>query len=223
MKLSMRLKKICEMVDNCETIADIGCDHGKVVANLFLENKIDFAYLSDISAPSVKKADDLLQELGISQEKYKVVVTDGLTNFETSHIDAVIIAGMGGLEIKKILSENKVDVKNFVLGPNNNDVDLRKYLLQNGYKIEIDFVVKDSHKFYNIIKVSNGNMRLPKLNLYFGITNFENVTDDFRDYLDYEKSKVKVLIEKVPFMKKIKYYRYLRLINKSIKIISRSV
>ena len=63
MKLSTRLNFICDIVDKSNTVADIGCDHGKVVAKLFLDNKVSFAYLSDISAKSVQKADDLLNEL----------------------------------------------------------------------------------------------------------------------------------------------------------------
>lgn len=223
MKLSIRLKKICDLVHNVDTLADIGCDHGKVVANLFQEGKIKYAYLSDISAPSVQKADNLLKEIGVSADNYKVMVTDGLTNFDAKHIDMVIIAGMGGLEIKKILSENMVDVDTFVLGPNNNDVILRKYLLQNNYKIDTDLIVKDANKYYNIMKVTRGKSKLPKLNLYFGFTNFDNITDDFKDYLEYEKSKTSSLIDKVPFMKKYKYRKYLRLIDKAINKITRGL
>lgn len=224
MKLSSRLNYICDIVDKCNTVADIGCDHGKVVAKLFLDNKVSYAYLSDISAKSVQKADDLLKEIGVSCENYKVIVTDGLTDFDTKHIDTVIIAGMGGLEIKKILENNNVDVDTFILGPNNNDVVLRKYLLCNNYKIVIDKVVKDSNKFYNIIKVTKGNSKISKVNLYFGISNFEDVTDDFREYLNYQRTKVETLVNnRLPLVKKIKCYRYLRFINKLIKNISRGL
>ena len=182
MKLSIRLKKICDMVSYSKTVADVGCDHGKVVAQLFLDNKIEYAYLSDISAKSVKKADDLLKELNISSDKYQVIVTDGLNNYNVKDIDTVIIAGMGGLEIKKILINNNVDVKEFVLVPHNNDVELRKYLIKNNYKIDKDLIVKDANKYYNILKVTKGCSKLNKLQMYFGKTNFEVVTDDFIEY-----------------------------------------
>lgn len=224
MKLSIRLQKICDLVNSgTKTLADVGCDHGKVVAELFLENKIDFAYLSDISEPSVRKAERLLKELNISEDKYKVLVTDGLTNFNVSHIDTVIIAGMGGLEIEKIIKNSNTDISEFILAPNNNDVSLRKYLLQNNYKIVTDFVVKDANKYYNIMKVISGKQKLNKMNIFFGFTNFENITEDFKDYLNYEKSKISNILINMPYLKSIKYRKRLRLIGKAINKISRRI
>ena len=223
MKLSIRLKKICDMVSYSKTVADVGCDHGKVVAQLFLDNKIEYAYLSDISAKSVKKADDLLKELNISSYKYQVIVTDGLNNYNVKDIDTVIIAGMGGLEIKKILINNNVDVKEFVLVPHNNDVELRKYLIKNNYKIDKDLIVKDANKYYNILKVTKGCSKLNKLQMYFGKTNFEVVTDDFIEYLDAERLKTINVLKKVPFMKKLKYVKYLKLISRAKNRVKRGV
>ncbi len=222
MKLSKRLNAICNLVNNQNVIADVGSDHGKVVAKLFLDNKINFAYVSDISALSVKKAEDLLVSLNIDKDRYKIIVCDGLKyNDDISSIDLVIIAGMGGYEIIKILSENKIIVKNFILAPNNNEFKLRKYLNKNNYKILCDFVVKDENKFYNIIKVENGKQKLSKLNFYFGKTNFENITQDFKDFLQYEETKTKNIIVKLPKSKIHKCKRYLKLIKKTNKKVER--
>lgn len=221
MKLSYRLKKICEMVTPCKTVADVGCDHGKVVAQLFLDGKVSYAYLSDISAKSVAKADNLLKELNISTNNYQVIVTDGLNNYNAKQIDTVIIAGMGGLEIKKILSNNIVDVTEFILVPHNNDVELRKYLVNNNYKIVEDLIVKDANKYYNILKVEKGCSKICKLHICFGHTNFKNKSNDFMEYLNAEKLKTNNIIKKVPFIKKFKYIKYLKLISKAQKIIKR--
>lgn len=223
MKLSLRLNKICELVDNVDTIADVGCDHGKVIAQLFLDNKIKYAYLSDISAPSVNKAKELLEELNIDKNHYEIIVSDGFKDYKANNIDLAIIAGMGGLEIKKILEENTVNISSLILGPNNNDVLLRKYLINNGYKIVADFVVKDMKKYYNIIKVVKGKCRPPILYQYFGNTNFERITDDFVDYIEYERHKTVELLSKVPFLKSLKYRRYLRIINKATNKITRKI
>ena len=57
--LSPRLIKVRDFVD-CKRVADIGCDHGKLVEDLFINNMIDYAFVSDISKPSVTKAVELL-------------------------------------------------------------------------------------------------------------------------------------------------------------------
>ena len=91
MKLSKRLNEICDLVSKESVIADVGSDHGKVVAKLFLDNKIDYAFVTDISAPSVKKAENLLIDLNIDKSKYKIVVCDGGDNIKTKLkiIDAI--------------------------------------------------------------------------------------------------------------------------------------
>ena len=222
MKLSKRLNSICELVVHEKTVADVGCDHGKVLAKLFLDNKIDFAYACDISAKSVKKAEDLLNEIGVDKARFEIVVTDGLQNINTKTIDLVIIAGMGGLEIIKILTENKVKVNKFILVPHNNSIQLRKYLNKNNYTITNDFVVYDGGKYYNIIEVVIGKQKLSKIELTFGKNNLIVYNNDFVNYLKEEERKTQNLKNKVPFIKKIECLKYLYLINSAKKIIKRN-
>lgn len=82
-------------------------------------------------------------------------------------------------------------------------------------------MVKDENKFYNIIKVENGKQKLSKLNFYFGKTNFENITQDFKDFLQYEETKTKNIIVKLPKSKIHKCKRYLKLIKKTNKKVER--
>ena len=70
-KISFRLKFISSLVDE-RIVADVGCDHGKLVRKLFDENKIDFAYVSDISRGSLQKAIDLRNT--ISGRRYSDII-----------------------------------------------------------------------------------------------------------------------------------------------------
>lgn len=215
MKLDKRLKSICDLVVKENVVADVGTDHGKVVTKLFLDNKIEFAYVTDISKPSVLKAKRLLEDSNIDNSKYQIVVTDGLQNIDTKHIDLVLIAGMGGLEIIKILQKNNIDVDKFILAPNNNVIATRKYLNKNKYKILTDFVVQENKKYYNIIKVEKGKQKLTNLQLYFGLTNFTKNSNDFNDFLDYMEQKMLNLQDRLPYLKRLKCKRYLKLILKA--------
>ena len=56
LNLSTRLENIVKLCDNVSTIADIGCDHGYVSAELILSNKCDRVIATDISERSLNKA-----------------------------------------------------------------------------------------------------------------------------------------------------------------------
>ena len=137
--LSPRLVKVREFVD-CKRVADIGCDHGKLVEDLFRNNKIDYAFVSDISKPSVTKAVELLTK---NKRNFDYAVGDGLEKIETNHnIEQVVISGMGGLEIIKILENNPLLLSKFVLQPQNNELRLKMWLIENNFEILNDLFEK---------------------------------------------------------------------------------
>ena len=49
MELSKRLKRIAEHVDKCESVADIGTDHGYIPIYLVKEGRCKKAIASDIN------------------------------------------------------------------------------------------------------------------------------------------------------------------------------
>ena len=141
MELSIRLQNIAKLVDE-RRVADIGCDHGKLVANLFEKSLIDYAFVTDISMPSVQKAVKILSDMKVH---FDWACGDGTEKITNSHnIKEGIISGMGGLEIIKIFKNSKVDIDKWVLQPQNNEIALKKYLIKNKYKIVQDFIVKDN-------------------------------------------------------------------------------
>lgn len=184
-----RLNKIYEMVD-CPVVADIGTDHGKLVGQLFVDDKIEKAYLTDISEKSLSKAKSLMQKLNCL-DKSTFIVSDGFDNMHGINENyQAIIAGMGGEEIIKILSKNKnkKNIESFILQPQKNVVNLREYLINNGYKIEKDVAVQDGTQFYFIIKAVFGADILSYEELHFGRTNLQQYSQDFVAYLNYQKA-----------------------------------
>lgn len=182
LKLTKRMTAIVDLIDE-SSIADIGCDHGKIVGQAFLDKKINFAYLSDISEKSLQKAKLLLGELNIDKGKIEFNVADGLENFSTKSVQQVIIAGMGGELIKKIISKSKIKFKSYILEPQHNEYELKKFLVSNGYQIIFDKIIYDMGKFYNIIKVVLGSDKLTEFDYFFGKDNFVKANTDFKKYL----------------------------------------
>ena len=213
--LSLRLIRIRNFVTG-RRVADIGCDHGKLVYDMFERGLIDYAFVSDISEPSVNKAVKLLSSAGYP---FDYAVADGLDAVKPEYdIDEVVISGMGGLEIIKILQNNRLNLDRFVLQPQNNELKLKQYLLKNGYNIVRDEIVRDKHMFYNVIKVvkTGKRQKLTPFELRFGKDNFGS-NMDFIAYLDFLKLKYESMLPMVPPLKKAEVSRELKYIDLAYK------
>lgn len=144
-----RVDKLCAYLDECQTLADVGCDHGYCTLVAFKSGKCKSAIVSDVSAKCLAKAEALLSAY-ISSGKCRAVVCDGLKQIP-ENIEQVLIAGMGGEEIIKILKEGFVPRK-FVLQPMKNADKLRSFLIESYCKIIRDDLFFDGKLYYFVIK-----------------------------------------------------------------------
>lgn len=104
-------------------------------------------------------------------------------------IEQVIIAGMGGFEIIKILNtEEAGKYNNFILQPQKNVVKVRKYLQNNGFKIVRDEIAQEDKMFYFILNAVRTKLPTPinTFELYFG---FPKNTQTFKNYLNFKLQK----------------------------------
>lgn len=197
LKLSHRLQRIVDLVPQSYMVADVGCDHGKVLAKLFVEGKINHAIGSDISGPSVEKTKVLLTELGFI-DQCEIVVGDGFENIDSKkEIDACIVAGMGGREILQIMQKAKNTVHCWILQPMSDECLVRKTLNKSGYKIEVDDFIKDKGKHYVLLKVVSGKQKLSKMQVEFGLNFDQNET-----FQEYAKNELLKMEEYLKYSKK---------------------
>lgn len=218
--LSNRISEIAKGV-NKKVVCEIGADHGYITYQLFSEKKIKFAYLTDISDKSLQKAKKLFETSKFAS-KVAFGVGDGLEAVEEidqnllikNPIEQIVIAGMGGKEIIQILSKNSI-YNNFVLQPQKNVVDLRKFLIQNNYSIKKDKIVKDGKMFYDVLVVEKSDKpcKLLQNQILFGKTNLKTMHQDFIDYLEYKKRVIEDILQK----KDIKEQRII--LNKIFKLL----
>lgn len=198
--LSLRLQKLCELAKNSKRIADVGCDHGKVLGYLVDNCNPEYVIASDISAPSVQKAQKLLQKQ--NKVKFDVRVGDGFSTLTDSDmLDTIIVAGMGGLEIISILSNSNIKVPKLILQPQNNVVKLRRYLNKSNYSILNDFVIREKHMFYTILEVTSGNQELTEKQLKYGVF-VDNPNADLINYLNFIKSEYQKRLNVVSIQQK---------------------
>ena len=155
--LSNRLKIVADMVTKGNSVADIGTDHGYVPIYLIKNGVCPKAYAMDINEGPIRSAQKNVRAEGL-EDKICVIQSDGMEKMTSSMADSVIIAGMGGELIIRILKDSKVNntVKEFILSPHR-DIDLvRKYVLENNWHIEEEKMLKDAGKFYIVMKVKPG-------------------------------------------------------------------
>lgn len=154
-KLSERLQLCAEMVTHGSRIADIGTDHAYIPIWLALKGKIRSALACDIRKGPLENAEKNIKKYNL-ENIIKTRLSDGLKEINENEAEQIIIAGMGGNIISKILEqcswENKKE-KLFILQPMKYEERLREFLAQNGYKIEKEKAAICSGKVYTAMKV----------------------------------------------------------------------
>lgn len=193
-----RLTLLLSELPACESFADVGCDHGIIAEQVLLRGGLKRLVVSDISGESLKKAQKRLKKYtaGASAEKLSggaeilPIVCDGLTLVPPC--ECVLIAGMGGEEIIKILTSAPFLPKFLVLQPMKNVQKLRKHVLSLGYGIKKDYVFKDK-KFYDLLVCEKGAecRSYSDTELEFGRDNLKNYSPAFIEYVKIELQKAK--------------------------------
>ena len=154
--LDPRLSMIAYLIDRCECLADIGCDHGRLGAFMLQADRCKRATLTDISEASLRKARSLIGLLGLS-DRVHFKVGDGLSALDEP-ADVVVIAGMGGATIAEIIraGRKKLGDARLVLQPNVAAPELRGALSACGYRIVGERVTQDGRRNYVIISAEPG-------------------------------------------------------------------
>ena len=151
--LPPRLKAIADMVIAKHTVADIGTDHGILPIYLIRNRNLAKVIATDVNEDPLRKAGKLIQRHQLAH-RIELRLGDGLKILEPGEADSIIIAGMGGRLIRDIIKASP-DVaekaEQMILQPIQSASSLRKYLLTHGYLIKHEQLVKEKHRFYEII------------------------------------------------------------------------
>ncbi len=152
-------KRINEIVNEIKysTMADIGTDHGYISITAALEKDLQKIIASDLNIEPLKNC-----KANIIKYNFENLIEcrqgSGLTKLELNEVETVIIAGMGGSLIIDILknSEDIVkSIKQLILSPQSNIMQVRKYLHQINFSIVNEKIVFEDGIYYNIISADN--------------------------------------------------------------------
>lgn len=156
-RMSMRLHKVADMITPGLTVADIGTDHGYIPIYQVLTGGSDYAYACDVAEGPLGRAKDNVSLYNVG-DRVHTVLSDGLKGLIgiTQHKpESIVIAGMGGTLICRILNDGAVVVeqaKELVLSPHSEWYEVRCFLMDKGYEIIDEDMLKEDGKYYVIIK-----------------------------------------------------------------------
>lgn len=118
-------------------IADIGTDHAYLPIEAIRRGISERALACDINRGPIERARQNIRAAGLT-DRIRTLQTDGLHGVENFRPDDILIFGMGGELIAKILSEAPW-VRNgsvgLILQPMTKAVSLRRWLLCSGFSI----------------------------------------------------------------------------------------
>lgn len=150
MELSKRLNALIDLVPAGSIVADVGCDHGFVSIQLVQSGKCPAAIAMDVREGPLSRAREHVDQAGLN-EKIDLRLSDGLAALRTGEAQTVVIAGMGGPLMQKILSDHMDTAKSFqtlILQPQSEIAAFRLFLRKNGFRITRNEIVKEEDKYY---------------------------------------------------------------------------
>ena len=159
LELSPRLAAVADLVPKGAVLADIGTDHAYLPVHLLLEGRIFHTIAADIRPGPLDHARRTAAEYRVT-ECVDFRLCDGLSAIAPGDCDTVTIAGMGGETIAHILSQAlwTRDGVRLVLQPQSTQNVLREFLVQSGYRIVCECVVREGERWYPILLVEGGAM-----------------------------------------------------------------
>ena len=163
-KLSDRLKAIADEIEKGEAVADIGTDHGFLPVFLWESRISPKVIMTDISRGYLKKAEENCLNM-YPKVSFDLRLGNGLGVIAPAEVDCVVIAGMGGILMTQILSEDEGKThsfKKFVLQPRNNPGILRHWLYNNGFHISNEKQVREGKYICEIITALRGERAVIK-------------------------------------------------------------
>lgn len=151
-------------------VIDVGTDHGYLPLALAQKAYPGKLFASDINERPLQSARRAAGEAGM-EDRIRFLLCDGLDDCPPEEIDCIVIAGMGGDLICRILDRAEWcldEAYTLILQPMTKAEVLRYWLVNNGFTLCEERLVSDGI-LYQILKAKYcGNMKLSDAELFTG-------------------------------------------------------
>ena len=199
--ISKRLELVASFVPQGAILLDVGSDHAYLPIELVERDQIKSAIAGEVVEGPYQSAVKNVENHGL-KEKIQVRLASGLAAFEEAdQVSVITIAGMGGRLIATILQEGLeklANVERLILQPNNREDDLRIWLQEHGFQIVAESILEEAGKFYEILVVEAGQMKLSASDVRFGPFLSKEVSPVFIKKWQKEAAKLEVALSQIP-------------------------
>ena len=199
--ISKRLELVASFVPQGAILLDVGSDHAYLPIELVERGKIESAIAGEVVEGPYQSAVKNVEAHGL-KEKIQVRLANGLAAFEEAdQVSVITIAGMGGRLIARILEEvldKLANVERLILQPNNREDDLRIWLQDNDFQIVAESILEEAGKFYEILVVEVGQMKLSASDVRFGPFLSKEVSPVFVQKWQKEAAKLEFALGQIP-------------------------
>ena len=172
-RLSKRLTAIADMVNTTGSAAggrstdyclcDVGTDHAHIPIRLLLSGTIRHVIAMDVIEGPLEKARENTARYDVSGQ-VTLRLSDGLDAYHAGEADGLVIAGMGGRIIRKILLRDQaktLDFQEIILQPQADPEFVRSALRDLGLFIDREKIVLEDNKYYPVLHVTHSYAERP--------------------------------------------------------------
>lgn len=160
-RLDGRLAAVAEAVREGKRVADVGCDHGRLICFLVSSGRVPGGIACDLREGPLESARALIREMDLA-EKIETRLCDGLSGVRPEEADDIVVAGMGGETIAAILSGAawlRDGEKQLVLQPQTKAPELRRWLWGNGFTLLRERGVRAGRFAYTVMTARYSGIR----------------------------------------------------------------
>ena len=201
MVVSERIKCIGDLITKSDVVVDVGADHGLLELYLIAKHK-------DITITAVENKIGpykILESTLRGLKNVKLSLSDGITcvNRDTR---TIVIAGMGGINIKNILDAYPEKTKNVqkIIIDAHRDIEIaRETIVNYGFKIKKEKIIYEQEKFYVISEFvkTDKAQKYSKNTMQIGYQLYKDeLWPKYKEYLINQNNKT---IEKINDLKSI--------------------
>ena len=189
LRVSKRLTEISRLISATRLI-DIGTDHGLLPIYALEQEIVSKAIGGDKSELALGNA--LANRMrSFVEDQLELICSDGLEKINPEQGDCIILAGMGGLSISKILNDPKIEQSSQIITQANTEIPLvRAFLSNRGWKIEQETMILHQKHCYTTISWRKGEQKLTEKEVYLGKIFLKERPKIWLDWIAKEKQRI---------------------------------
>lgn len=197
MRLSKRLEVIVAAAARATEgicAADVGTDHGFVPICLVDQGIVRRALAMDVRKGPLERARNHIARHGL-EEQIETRLSDGLAALKPGEADTVIIAGMGGELMLRILEEGghvRESIRHWILSPQSEPALVRHGLERLGLAVQEEVMLEEEGKYYTVMTVEPGPMHYAEEYQYrYGDCLIRSGSETLGVFLEQEEKQLK--------------------------------